>query len=346
MATKQQLAKIAAILVEFQEEFASLTTEDGQWIIQHGREAASLFVKTIASRNETTTKDVKIIKSVSFGVMIEALDGKTFISQANKIFNCLIDKAFDHYNLNEFSVSTPKTMVDIYEISKGVSHYQMFNSVTKDLNRLVVTQAQIINFCEKHPDWLAQKDRGIYFVIKAHDQFFVVNVRPHSEGLCVDVMSTDDIFNEKIDNCQLIVVPAFFGLEDLLIDCDADPFTPEGWKVEEHKIGGQIKFDSTRVPLYLSKKQKHGSIIGNDLRKVLASQSVMNANMLDYLLTHPELIPEDWKDKYVFFWGTIYRSSDSGLFVRCLHWNGSRWGWLRRWLGDGFYSDYPAALVS
>jgi len=39
----------------------------------------------------------------------------------------------------------------------------------------------------------------------------------------------------------------------------------------------------------------------------------MNANVLDYLLAHPELIPEDWKNKYVFFWGTIYRYSSGGL---------------------------------
>lgn len=47
MATKQQIAKIAATIVEFQEEFASLPTEHGQWIIQHGKEAISLLVKTV-----------------------------------------------------------------------------------------------------------------------------------------------------------------------------------------------------------------------------------------------------------------------------------------------------------
>ena len=72
----------------------------------------------------------------------------------------------------------------------------------------------------------------------------------------------------------------------------------------------------------------------------------MNANVLDYLLAHPELIPEDWKNKYVFFWGTIYRYSSGGLCVRYLCWNGSKWRWDGNWLAHDFYSAYPAVLAS
>jgi len=131
-----------------------------------------------------------------------------------------------------------------------------------------------------------------------------------------------------------------------LIDCDANPFIPAGWSVEEHKKGGPLKFDPSKISLYLSKKQKKGSIEGNDLRKELANQPVLNANVLDYLLAHPELIPEEWKGKAVFFWGTIYRNSDGSLYVRYLLWRGSEWGWCYFWLGSDFHSDDPAALAS
>ena len=131
------------------------------------------------------------------------------------------------------------------------------------------------------------------------------------------------------------------------IDCDATPFIPNGWSVKEHKKGGMFKFNPKKISLHLSKKQKKGSIEGNDLRKELANQPpVLNANVLDYLLDYPELIPEEWKGKYIFFWGTIYRSSDGGLRVRCLGWDGSRWYWSYRWLGRGFASGSPAALAS
>ena len=131
-----------------------------------------------------------------------------------------------------------------------------------------------------------------------------------------------------------------------LIDCDADPFVPEGWSVEKHIKSGSFQFDPTKISLYLSKKQKKGSIVGNDLRTELADKPVLNANVLDYLLAHQELIPEEWKGKYIFFWGTIYRYSYGVLVVRCLGWDGSQWNRRYSWLDDDFNSDRPAALAS
>jgi hypothetical protein len=131
-----------------------------------------------------------------------------------------------------------------------------------------------------------------------------------------------------------------------VIDCDESPFTPENWKVEEHKKGGQLKFDPAKFFLYLSKKQEEGRIVGDDLRKELANRS-LNANVLDYLLAHSWLIPEEWKGKYIFFWGTIYRDSDSRLYVRYLCWyGGSEWSWGHKWLFLDFNSDDPAILAS
>jgi len=139
---------------------------------------------------------------------------------------------------------------------------------------------------------------------------------------------------------------AFIAYPEHLIDCDSAPLVPNGWTVEEHKKGGFLKFDPAKISLYRSKKQKKGIIGGHDLRKELANKPVMNANVLDYLLAHPELIPEEWKGEYTFFWGTIYRGSDGGLYVRYLGWSGSRWFWHYYWLGFDFGFDNPAAHAS
>jgi hypothetical protein len=136
-----------------------------------------------------------------------------------------------------------------------------------------------------------------------------------------------------------IVVPGH------LIDCDAGPFIPDGWKVEEHRKGGVFKWDASQVQLYLDPGQQDGKWIeGNKLRKLLAGKPVFSATVLDYLLAHLELIPENWKGKYVFFWGTIYRHSDGSLYVRYLCWDDGRWYWGFSWLGLDFYGSYPAAL--
>ena len=131
----------------------------------------------------------------------------------------------------------------------------------------------------------------------------------------------------------------------LTIDCDASPFTPDGWRVEEHKTGGQLAWSPSCVSLYFADGQRDGKYVnGNALRKVLSFKSTMNANVLDYLLANSHLIPEEWKGKYVFFWGTIYRHAGGSLCVRCLCWDGGRWDWCASWLGGDWHGGDPAAL--
>jgi len=128
-----------------------------------------------------------------------------------------------------------------------------------------------------------------------------------------------------------------------IIDCDANPVCPNGWEVEEHQKCGQWEFDSKKTKLYLSLTQDIGRAIeGHELREELADKSVLNANVLDYLLKHPELIPEEWKGKLIFFWGTIYRRSVGDLIVRYLgRYRSPEWDWFCLGLDDVFLdSDY------
>ncbi len=130
-----------------------------------------------------------------------------------------------------------------------------------------------------------------------------------------------------------------------LIDLDADPFVPDGWEVIEHIKGGQFVFDPAKVTLHLDEAQKNnGVIVGNELRLKLKDRQIYNANLLDFYLKNPRLIPEEWKGKAVFFWGTIYRDSDGDLCVRCLVWSGCGWDWDFYWLGFNFRDFGPAAV--
>lgn len=154
------------------------------------------------------------------------------------------------------------------------------------------------------------------------------------------------IEGKAVDYLRVAHGQAEIRIPEHLIDSDAAPFIPGGWSVDEHKTSGLFEFDSAKISLYLSEKQKEGIISGHDLRKDLAGKPVMNANVLDYLLARPELIPEEWKGKHIFFWGTIYCDSFGNLYVRCLHWDGSRWCWGYGCFSDGCASDAPAVLAS
>lgn len=144
---------------------------------------------------------------------------------------------------------------------------------------------------------------------------------------------------------QVLLGYASIQVVDHLIDCDASPFVPDGLIVEEHQKGGAFKWDASQVQLYLDSGQKNGKWIeGNKLRKALAQKPVLNANVLDYLLKNPHLIPEEWKGKYIFFWGTIYRGSDGSLIVRYVCWRDDGWGWSSRWLDRDWDGRHPAAV--
>ncbi len=138
---------------------------------------------------------------------------------------------------------------------------------------------------------------------------------------------------------------------DHLIDCDAPVFIPEGWQVlpdaEQlpNRILGKVSWNPKETSLHLVDGQKNGKWIeGNKLRKELAQQSVYTAHLLDYLLIpeNQHLIPEEWKGKLIFFWGTIYRGVSGRLCVRCLNWNGDRWHWNYNWLARDWFDDDPA----
>src|SRR3989344_1801838 len=138
-----------------------------------------------------------------------------------------------------------------------------------------------------------------------------------------------------------------------VIDCHADPTIPyKGWTVQEHLKQGQMKLElrpdgelylnAKKVVLHLSEAQQDGKVVeGHKLHTELLENededTILNANVLDYLLAHPELIPESWKKDaegrtlYVFFHGTTFRDSDGYLCVRSLSFFGGQWSWSFDW---------------
>lgn len=81
MATKQQIPVVAARLTEFQEEFVNLPTEDAQWAIMNGKEAARLFVEAVANRIKVTTQVVVAILSEIIATVIIPATTEKFVAK-------------------------------------------------------------------------------------------------------------------------------------------------------------------------------------------------------------------------------------------------------------------------
>ncbi|MDP3244130.1 MAG: hypothetical protein Q8M83_00530 [bacterium] len=140
-----------------------------------------------------------------------------------------------------------------------------------------------------------------------------------------------------------------------VIDCDVPPVPPDGMRVFSHKTDGKMEWNPERIKLCVSKRQEersfpHGpfvSIHGRELLVDFKGERVLNANVIDFLLTHPELTPKDWRGE-IFFWGTTFVSYESGdgyKFVRYLRKEkDDRWYAASRWLGD--LNDYSRAFAA
>lgn len=118
----------------------------------------------------------------------------------------------------------------------------------------------------------------------------------------------------------------------IVIDCDADPYVPDGWTVEKHKKGGQLTFAAADLQHFYEDHQDV-AFTGPDFCKEIEDKLVLNANILDFLLKNPEIIPRDWKFRQTCFWGTIYRGPGGRQYVRYLVWDGGHWKWEPKWIG-------------
>ncbi len=131
----------------------------------------------------------------------------------------------------------------------------------------------------------------------------------------------------------------------LLINLNANPIIPEGYWVESHR-GLGIWTWNPNIILFQSPQQVSNFIIGTELMEETLNQPVLNANVLDFLLIHRNLIPGDWKGLRVFFPGTIYHDQQGKLYVRGIFYYQPQFAWvpLIEPIANGFFSDSVMAL--
>lgn len=147
-------------------------------------------------------------------LMIEALDGKAYISDAKKVFKSYIDGDFKNWGLNQPGPATAETLVDVSEMVKDATFAQIFTGITPDLDKIVMTQAQIIRFCEKHPTWLRQEGYATFFLTKVNGEYFVVYVIVNSVGLKVYVRRLENVFVWRGESGHRVVAPQLMPLAE------------------------------------------------------------------------------------------------------------------------------------
>lgn len=120
--------------------------------------------------------------------------------------------------------------------------------------------------------------------------------------------------------------------EEVCINGDADPHIhvpSEAGYIWSHIKNGQRRWSSFCADL-CEIEEREASLSGKEIqarmqRALMGERALGNANVLDFLLAHTSLIPEDWREYIVLFWGTVYTNAVGEDLVRGLYWDECTW---------------------
>jgi len=137
--------------------------------------------------------------------MISPTDGSRTIATALDVFIGAIDKIFDRWGTNKPELPAKETPILAYELAQDATFAQMFSSLSPDLDKLCLTQAQIIEFVATHPNQLRTECCGNFFLFKSTGKptgkLFVASVLSSDAGAFhADVCQFDDthIWNSEL----------------------------------------------------------------------------------------------------------------------------------------------------
>jgi hypothetical protein len=133
-----------------------------------------------------------------------------------------------------------------------------------------------------------------------------------------------------------------------LINLDVEPKLEKGFLYRGRGGRGGIWEFTPDMEIYISRRQKKGCPTISDIEdeKGLTNKRYLNANVLDYLLENPEIIPEKWKGKIIVFAATEYCTENlKYVFVRCLYWTGQEWASSRHQTNKGLRPNFYLAIT-
>lgn len=140
-------------------------------------------------------------------IILGATDGQANVYDSREVFKSFVDDDFKWWKLNQPGLAAPKTSLRVGEVIGNVSLKRIFLGLWSDIDRLVMTQNQIVRFCQEHPQWLRANGYSTYFLTKLGAEYFVVRVNSRSDGLCAFVFRLEDENVRSGDNLNRVVFP-------------------------------------------------------------------------------------------------------------------------------------------
>jgi len=177
--------KAAQAAIDDLVERGVLTGENFQRILAQGDKVVASVTLTVTQLlvdlAENLVGRLKLI-SGSKEIILKPTNGREMIGRAKSIFRGYIDSDFENYGCNVEGKPTTETPVQVYEMIKDGNFAQIFGGFGENLDRLCLSQEQIIDFITYNRDWLRTEGYGTFFLFKVGDEFFVAFVYVDSDG--------------------------------------------------------------------------------------------------------------------------------------------------------------------
>lgn len=149
-------------------------TEEGRTLVRACAEKIAELVKGVQS-------DFLKLISGKESLILDSVDGKEILAEAKDVFGH-IDLDFKNWGADEKGPATEATPVRVYEMTKDATFSQIFGSLSSDVRKLYLTQAQIKNFVKKYRNWLRTDSYATFFLFESDKKFFVANVHVYPNG--------------------------------------------------------------------------------------------------------------------------------------------------------------------
>ena len=150
-----------------------------QRILAQGDQVAAAAIEAVRAKladlAESIVDRLKLISGAK-KIVLKPTNGKETIYKAKDTFGW-IDGDFRSYGCDVKSEPSEEMPVQVYEMIKDGTFQQIFGGFGENLDRLCLTQPQIIQFVKDHSDMLRTDGYGTFFLFKVESEFFVADVR-------------------------------------------------------------------------------------------------------------------------------------------------------------------------
>jgi hypothetical protein len=154
--------------------------------LQHMLQAT---IDTVEAQPETT-----YLKQLTSNLLLPANNGRQHIAAAPETFTSGIDSDFENWGFDKPSTPTPAAHAAVWKMQKDGTFKTLFTSLSSDVKKLCLTQAQIVQFCTIHKQWLSNDGYGTFFLFEEGGSCFVAYVWVLEGGLFVNAFRFEHDF--------------------------------------------------------------------------------------------------------------------------------------------------------